>query len=52
MDEELLKQIEKMKCCFNCRYSTNYNDGWQMYCDELDLETWTGSHCDKWELGE
>lgn len=47
--ERLKKQIEKMKCCFNCKYYDTGNcklrpNDWT-YCDA----NWV---CDKWEMKE
>ena len=49
--EELEAQIEKMRCCYNCKQSQD-----ESYCkikksDVNDLSCWDCG-CDKWEIKE
>lgn len=49
---ELKAQIEKMKCCENCRH--NYFDNEEIrHCDVLNQHQMVVfKKCDKWELAE
>ena len=52
-NEQLKAQIEKMKCCGNCKY-WNYKDI-QKYCNKRTGTPELASRsfkCDKWELTE
>jgi len=45
------KQIEKMKCCGNCHYSTHRSfDG--SFCHMNDEFVVANKKCHKWELAE
>lgn len=46
--DELLEQIEKMKCCYNC---SKWNDGECKDCPS-PIYTMADFNCDKWELAE
>ena len=46
--KELEKQIEKMKCCYNC---SKWNDGECKDCPS-PIYTMADFNCDKWELAE
>lgn len=47
---ELKKQIEKMKCCSNCKhYSTSFLP---YFCTKNNTAPHCTSKCDKWELAE
>ena len=45
---KLKKQIEKMKCCYNC---SKWNDGECKDCHS-PIYTMADFNCDKWELAE
>ena len=46
--EQFEKQIEKMKCCYNC---SKWNDGECKDCPS-PIYTMADFNCDKWELAE
>ena len=53
---KLLEQIEKLKCCNNCKYK-NINWSFQPICtvrknDDRDIENPIAFKCKKWELAE
>lgn len=47
--EQLKAQIEKMKCCRNCKYQVCDECG--EFCDYKGISGVSGD-CDKWELKE
>lgn len=46
--ERLQKQIEKMKCCYNCKY---WNEG-GLLCknDKVIIPTYADYCCEEWEM--
>lgn len=42
-------QIEKMRCCQNCKYSMLTEDNIIECCEECEVNTYI---CDKWEAAE
>ena len=51
---ELKAQIEKMKCCSNCKHRTLYINGGTVMCykDVVHEFGKPRQKCDKWELAE
>lgn len=55
-EKELLEQIEKMKCCENCKYSSSWGD--EVHCNHglkeavLEDKLVECHDMDKWELKE
>lgn len=55
-NEQLKAQIEKMKCCENCKYGGLYSEGLYCYAPiELIITKQMNKKetcCDKWDLAE
>lgn len=52
--KELEKQIEKLKCCENCKY-INLDGNFSPICevkDDMKIENPLSCNCDKWEIKE